>query len=233
MSEPARIARGAATAAWLALAGSVALWPISGAGIGTLTTLLAGLPLALPLPGLLRGTRPALRAAPMALAPALALAVTEFLVNPPSRPFTGATLALILAAFAAILAALRTAAAGMSQAAPRASQSRTNGTVSRRCAASDSVSSASSMRHSVAKSRGARRVRKASVSSGNSRPRRSARRRERVGLRGFRERLEAVHLGGGQARCQVRQADVRRRRAARGGDREAPALFRQAVIERE
>lgn len=108
MSEPARVARGAAIAAWLALAGSVALWPISGAGIGTLTTLLAGLPLALPLPGLLRGTRPALRAAPMALAPALALAVTEFLVNPPSRPFAGATLALVLAAFAAILAALRT-----------------------------------------------------------------------------------------------------------------------------
>ena len=44
----------------------------------------------------------------MALAPALTLALTEFLVNPPARPFAGATLALVLAAFAAILAALRT-----------------------------------------------------------------------------------------------------------------------------
>ena len=44
----------------------------------------------------------------MTLAPALALAVTEFLVNPPARPFAGATLALVFAAFAGILAALRT-----------------------------------------------------------------------------------------------------------------------------
>lgn len=108
MSEPARTARGAAIAAWLALAGSVALWPASGSGIGIVTTLLAGLPLLLPLPGLLHGARRTLRAAPMALAPALALAITEFLVNPPARPFAGATLTLVLAAFAAILAALRT-----------------------------------------------------------------------------------------------------------------------------
>jgi uncharacterized membrane protein len=106
MSEPARIARGAAVAAWLALAGSVALWPVP--GIGAFTTLLAGLPLLLPLPGLLHGARRTLRAAPMALAPALTLALTEFLVNPPARPFAGATLALVLAAFAGLLAALRT-----------------------------------------------------------------------------------------------------------------------------
>jgi len=108
MSEPARIARGAAIASWLALAGSVALWPASGSGIGIVTTLLAGLPLLLPLPGLLRGARRTLRAAPMALAPALTLAITEFLVNPPARPFAGATLVLVFASFAAILAALRT-----------------------------------------------------------------------------------------------------------------------------
>ena len=108
MSEPARIARGAAVAAWFALAGSVALWPVSGTGIGAVTTLLAGLPLLLPLPGLLHGARRALRAAPMALAPALTLALTEFLVNPPARPFAGATLSLVLAAFAGLLAALRT-----------------------------------------------------------------------------------------------------------------------------
>ena len=107
MNEPARIARGAALAAWLALAGSVALWPASSSGIGIVTTLLAGLPLLLPLPGLFRGTRRTLRAAPMALAPALALAITEFLVNPAARLVAGATLALVLAAFAGILAALR------------------------------------------------------------------------------------------------------------------------------
>jgi uncharacterized membrane protein len=108
MSGPARIARGTAIAAWIALAGSVVLWPAPGSGIGVVTALLAGLPLLLPLPGLLRGARQALRAAPLALAPALALAITEFLVNPPARPLAGATLALVFAAFAAILAALRT-----------------------------------------------------------------------------------------------------------------------------
>jgi uncharacterized membrane protein len=108
MNEPARTARCAAIAAWLALAGSVALWQVSGSGIGVIATLIAGLPLLLPLPGVLRGARRSLRAAPMMLAPALALAVTEFLVNPPARPFAGATLALVFAAFAGILAALRT-----------------------------------------------------------------------------------------------------------------------------
>ena len=108
MNEPGRTAGGAAIAAWLALAGSIALWQAAGSGIGITATLIAGLPLLLPLPGLLRGARRSLRAAPMTLAPALALAVTEFLVNPPARPFAGATLALVFAAFAGILAALRT-----------------------------------------------------------------------------------------------------------------------------
>ena len=108
MNEPARIARGAAIANWLALAGSIALWPVSGSGIGIVATLLAGLPLLLPLPGILRSAPRTLRAAPMALAPALALAIMEFLVNPPSRPFAGATLALVFGAFAGMLAALRT-----------------------------------------------------------------------------------------------------------------------------
>jgi uncharacterized membrane protein len=102
------MARGAVIAAWLALAGSIALWLAPDSGIGIAATLIAGLPLLLPLPGLLRGARRSLAAAPMTLAPALALAVTEFLVNPPARPFAGATLALAFAAFAGILAALRT-----------------------------------------------------------------------------------------------------------------------------
>jgi uncharacterized membrane protein len=106
--EPARTARGAAIAAWLALAGSIALWQVAASGIGIVATLVAGLPLLLPLPGLLRGARRSLRAAPMTLAPTLAIAVTEFVVNPPARPFAGVTLALVFAAFAGILAALRT-----------------------------------------------------------------------------------------------------------------------------
>ena len=96
-----------AVAAWILLGASVALWPASGAGIGPLTAAFAFIPLLLPLPGLVRGSVKWLRAAPMALAPALALAITEILVNPPARPFAGASLALAFLAFAAIVAALR------------------------------------------------------------------------------------------------------------------------------
>jgi uncharacterized membrane protein len=92
---------------WLFLAASVAAWPFTGSGIGRLTSGIACLPLLLPIPGLVRASHRALRAAPMALAPALALAITEILVNPPARPWAGLSLALALAAFAAILAALR------------------------------------------------------------------------------------------------------------------------------
>lgn len=102
-----RVAR-LALAAWVLLAASIAAWPFAGAGIGGITATLAFLPLLLPLPGIVRGSRRAYRAAPMALAPALALAVTETLVNPPARPLAGASLALVLVAFAAIVAALRT-----------------------------------------------------------------------------------------------------------------------------
>jgi uncharacterized membrane protein len=99
----ARIALGA----WLLLAASVAAWPFAGAGIGRPTAGIACLPLLLPMPGLARASRRALRAAPMALAPTLALAVTEILANPPARPWAGLSLALAFTAFAAILAALR------------------------------------------------------------------------------------------------------------------------------
>ena len=107
-ARAARVAR-LACAAWVLLAAIVAAWPFAGVGIGGITATLAGLPLLLPLPGLLRGSRRALRAAPMALAPALALAITETLVNPPARPLAGTSLALALVAFAAVVAALRTA----------------------------------------------------------------------------------------------------------------------------
>ncbi len=73
-----------------------------------MTAAIAFLPLLLPIAGLLRGSPRAYRLASLTLAPVLALALTEVLVNPPSRPWTGATLALILLAFAGLVAALRT-----------------------------------------------------------------------------------------------------------------------------
>jgi uncharacterized membrane protein len=112
MSGRARTARGLAIAAWLVLAASIAAWPLAGAGIGFVSAAVAFLPLLLPLPGLLGGSRRALGAAPMALAPALALAITEILANPPARPIAAASLALAFAAFAGIIAALRAAPPG-------------------------------------------------------------------------------------------------------------------------
>jgi len=96
-----------ALAVWLALLISVACWPLGDAGIGWLTTALAFLPLLAPVSGMARGARRALRWAPLTLAPALALAITEILVNPAARTRASASLALILAAFAAVIATLR------------------------------------------------------------------------------------------------------------------------------
>jgi uncharacterized membrane protein len=107
MSARPRAVRRLALGAWLLLAVSVAAWPLAGAGIGRLTAAIAFMPLLLPIPGLARGSEPAMRAAPMALAPVLALAVTEILVNPPARPWAGLSLALAFAAFAGMVAALR------------------------------------------------------------------------------------------------------------------------------
>lgn len=109
MNARAARAQRFAVAAWILLAGCVAAWPFARVGIGGITATLAFLPLLLPLPGLLRHSRKALRAAPMALAPALAFALTETLANPPARALAGASLALVLVAFAAIVAALRSA----------------------------------------------------------------------------------------------------------------------------
>ena len=108
MSDRERTVRRFAIAAWVLLGTSVALWP--GAGIGRLTAAFAFVPLLLPLPGMVRSSVKWLRAAPMALAPALALAITEVLVNPPARLVAGASLALAFLAFAAIVAALRSRA---------------------------------------------------------------------------------------------------------------------------
>jgi uncharacterized membrane protein len=108
MSDRARNARRALLAAWICLFASVACWVLPGAAIGAVAALVAGLPLLLPLPGIVRGNRRVLRAASMALSPALALSITEFIANPPARPFAGATLALVFAGFAGVLASLRT-----------------------------------------------------------------------------------------------------------------------------
>jgi uncharacterized membrane protein len=96
-------------ATWLALIVSVLCWPLGFSAIGWVTTAIAFLPLLLPLPGLARGTRRTHGWAPLTLAPVLALALTEVLVNPAQRLRIALTLALLLAAFAAILAALRAA----------------------------------------------------------------------------------------------------------------------------
>jgi uncharacterized membrane protein len=103
----ARDLRRVALAVWLALLISIACWPLGDGGIAPLTTALAFLPLLAPLPGMARGTQRTLRWAPLTLAPPLALALTEILVNPAARKRASVSLALILAAFAAVIAALR------------------------------------------------------------------------------------------------------------------------------
>ncbi len=106
MTGRSAVLRRVAVAAWLLLVLSVAAWPL-GARIGRVACVLALVPLLLPLPWILAGSVRALRAASLALAPLLAVAVTEYLVNAPARPWAGISLALAFAAFAAIVAAIR------------------------------------------------------------------------------------------------------------------------------
>lgn len=108
MSLRAGSTRRVAVAAWLLLMLSVAAWNFEAAGIGRAFAALAFLPLLLPLPGLLGNSSRALRAAPLALAPVLTLAITEIVANPPARPWAALSLALVFVAFAAIIAAIRT-----------------------------------------------------------------------------------------------------------------------------
>jgi uncharacterized membrane protein len=100
------VLRRVAVATWLLLVLSVASWPL-GAGIGRVAWALALVPLLLPLPWIVAGSVRALRAASLALAPLLAVAVTEYLVNAPARSWAGISLALAFAAFATIVAAIR------------------------------------------------------------------------------------------------------------------------------
>jgi uncharacterized membrane protein len=92
---------------WILLVASIAAWPFATAGIGPASTAIALLPLLLPLPGLIRRRRRTLQWAPLTLAPALAVALTEILVNAPARVPATLSLALSFAAFAGVIAALR------------------------------------------------------------------------------------------------------------------------------
>ncbi len=106
MNRRVAVLRRVAVAAWLLLVLSVAAWPLAGA-IGRIAWALAFVPLLLPLPWILAGSVRGLRAGSLALAPLLAIAVTEYLVNAPARPWAGVSLALAFSAFAAIVAAIR------------------------------------------------------------------------------------------------------------------------------
>ena len=106
-AERAARLRRLATGTWLSLIASIAAWPFTAGRIGLVTTAIALLPLLMPLPGLFLGQRRTLQWSPLALAPALALALTEVLVNAPARMLVTLSLALILAAFATLIAALR------------------------------------------------------------------------------------------------------------------------------
>ena len=105
----ARAARRASLVLWLALMISIGSWPWIPSAPGTAPSLAALLPLLLPLAGILRGKRRTLSWAPLAIAPALAITLTELLVDPAARAVIGVTLVLVLAAFAAVIAALRAA----------------------------------------------------------------------------------------------------------------------------
>jgi uncharacterized membrane protein len=108
MSNQRAQAFGRATlAAWLALAVSIACWPLGESGIGWIATAVAGVPLLPAVPGIARGARRTLRWAPLAPAPALALSLTEILVNAAARTRATASLALAFIAFAALIATLR------------------------------------------------------------------------------------------------------------------------------
>ncbi len=96
-----------AAGVWVLLLASIAAWPFTAAGVGAITTVIALAPLLMPLPGLMRGRRRTLQWSALTLAPPLAMALTEILVNAPARAPATLSIALIFAAFATVVAALR------------------------------------------------------------------------------------------------------------------------------
>ena len=90
---------------WLAIALTLVGW--ARAGYSWQLCLLAALPLAAPLPGLLRGRRHTYAWATLFAVPYLMFALTETLANPRARWIGGASLLLVFAWFCAMVLFLR------------------------------------------------------------------------------------------------------------------------------
>lgn len=104
-------ARRATLGAWTLLGLSLLAWPLFIARSAAVVPLIALAVLLLPLSGFWRGQVRTLRWAPMTLAPALVLALTELIANPAARSPATLTLALVLIACTADIAWLRVATA--------------------------------------------------------------------------------------------------------------------------
>ena len=198
MSDRAGNSRRAAVAAWLLLAASVAWWPFAGAGIGWMPASIALAALLLPA----ARNRPRIDTSNARRADGTG-ACARARAHRSRRKSPGATLGRRDARPCALRlrgspGSASLGPARLTQSPLRASQSRTNGTVSRRCAASDSLSSASSIRHSVAKSLGARRVRIAECLLGELEATTLGPEQECRRLLRFCERLQAMHLRSGK-----------------------------------
>jgi uncharacterized membrane protein len=104
-------ARRATLGAWTLLGLALLAWPLFIARSAAVVSLIALAVLLMPLSGFWRSQVRTLRWAPMTLAPALTLALTELIANPAARGPATLTLALVLIAFTADIAWLRVAAA--------------------------------------------------------------------------------------------------------------------------
>ncbi|MBM5811465.1 MAG: DUF2069 domain-containing protein [Gammaproteobacteria bacterium] len=102
-------ARRATLAAWALLGLALLAWPFVVPRAAAVVPHTAFALLLLPLRGFWRGTIRTLRWAPLTLVPALLIALTEAIANPPARRPAGLVLALLLVALTADLAWLRVA----------------------------------------------------------------------------------------------------------------------------
>ena len=103
-------ARSAALLLWCLLPLALLAWQVTPpATMGSYAVVLATvLPMAMPLPGMLRTRRRSFRWAPLTLAPAMAWSLTELVANPAARFPAGLCALLAFLALAAVVAALRT-----------------------------------------------------------------------------------------------------------------------------
>ena len=109
-----RNARVAALGSLAALAAVLVLWHLQRFSAGTAVLALGVVlaPLALPLHGLLRGSRRACVLATLVVAPYLAYAIMEALANPGARSYAIATLGAASLLFLSLVAWLRASRAG-------------------------------------------------------------------------------------------------------------------------